>query len=119
VPAGYVAFFFLKTVMDLFVGGVLFGEPASHCSMEVFIGFDLISTPLCAAASGYLAAWIAGRRELAVAAALAALSTTMSVVLFRDGRLPLWFYAAEVVELWAGLLAGGFLRSRRVRKLVG
>jgi len=105
--------------MDIFVGGVIFDEPASHCSMDVFIRFDLISTPLCAAASGYLAAWIAGRRELAVAAALAALATTMSVVLFRDDRLPLWFHAAEVVELWAGLLAGGFLRSRRVRKLVG
>jgi len=56
---------------------------------------------------------------LAVAAALAALATIISVVLFRDDRLPLWFYAAEVVELWAGLLAGGFLRSRQMRKLVG
>jgi hypothetical protein len=119
VPAGYVALVFFKLVIDMFVGSILYDEPASHCSMEVFIRFDLVSTPLCAIASGYLAAWIAGRRGLMIAALLAVLATAMSVSFFRDDRLPLWFDGAEVAQMCAGILAGGFLRWRQARKLVG
>jgi hypothetical protein len=108
----------LKLVSDLFVGSILYDEPASHCSMEVFIRFDLISTPLCAIVSGYLVAWIAGRRELIMTAVLAAFATAMSVV-FNDNRLPLWFDGAEITAVCAGILAGGFLRWRQARKLLG
>jgi hypothetical protein len=68
----------------------------------------IISTPLCAAASGYLAAWDRWLPGVGVAAALGGTVDYIERRPFRDGRLPLWFYAAEVVELWAGLLAGGF-----------
>src|SRR5260370_40999070 len=105
VPAGYVAFFFLHVVTDLVVGSTLYNVPASFASMETFIRFDLISIPLCAIASGYLAASIARRRELMIAALLPILATVMSVALFNH-ELPLWFLGAEVAETCAGILVG-------------
>ncbi len=118
VIVGVVALEFLAIVLDMFVGGMLFGDAASHSSMEVFIRFNLSTVPICAAVSAYITAVIARRWEFRTAGALAVITIAMTLV-FHDARLPRWFDPAQLALGWAGLLAGAYLGSLQNRKLVG
>ena len=64
---------------------------------------------------GYVAAWVAARREVAHAVAMAIVQELLILALmFNPSRpVPPWLWAVTLVVTPAAIISGGYLRSRR------
>ena len=116
VIAGYIAMVlgvttFFALSITLIFGGTL-GDPKSFHPPFWFYFLELGVTPILAALGGYVCAWIAKRKQLQHALALAGVCTLMGIVtvISDAGLKPLWSSLGIVVLGLVGVLAGAKLR---------
>lgn len=99
-------------------GGV--AEPDRYLAIRNqpwFLGLKFIYNFAAAAAGGYLAAWIGGRRYLLHGVALAGVQTALFLWAMSNPEMralaPIWAWAGFTVATAAGAVAGAGLRARR------
>lgn len=111
VVAGYAAMVILITLVQ----ETLFGGVGYHESGAVELAVAGLGTVLSAVAGGFLAGWIAGRREIEHTLVMCLLVVVETTALTLRGDLdgPWWFDLLAAASLLAGLLAGGALAARR------
>jgi hypothetical protein len=94
-----------------------------RASLDVSVGWMLsqsLYTVAAAILGGYVAAWLAPRRGLAHAVAMAIVQELLIVALIfaPPHPVPPWLWAISLVVTPAAIIYGGYLRSRRKGKLV-
>ena len=114
--AGFVATFVFSVGIDAIVRATMpgafgaDGRTPSAAMMTISMAYTLV----CAAAGGYITAWIAGRAELLHALALGtlgALSTLAIILLAPPAQRTLTLFASAMLVIPATAI-GGWLRAR-------
>jgi hypothetical protein len=119
VIAGYAAIALLISLLTLVAVGVMLGGDYSVVTPAYLI-VNFSYGAVCALAGGYLTAWLARRKAMPHAAALAGLMLVMGVIgLFTpmEGQAqPLWYALGITAVGVIFALAGGYLRARQIRE---
>ncbi|MEO0455768.1 MAG: hypothetical protein AAF152_04190 [Cyanobacteria bacterium P01_A01_bin.114] len=89
----------------------------AHMVTTEFMVFAAIFGLFAALGGGYVTGLAAPAAPLGHAVGLAVLSAVMwGISVYRgQGQEPLWFQAANLASVLAGVLLGGYLRQRQVR----
>ncbi len=118
---------FLRSVIAVVIGYMVFAASAfaifrisgqaPHALASVsFMTLSIASGMLFAVIGGYVAAWIAGRRAIAHAGAMAALLAVGASVSLAStlGHGEIWSQVAALTLMAPCAVVGGWIRARRV-----
>ena len=120
-------FAFLRSVAAVFLGYVVFAASAAalfalsghaaHASASwAFVGVTVASGVVFAVAGGYVAGWLAGRRPVTHAMAMAAVLAAVATVSLAQtlGHGAVWSQVAALTVMAPSAVMGGWWRARAV-----